>query len=123
MVGNELARQEIRRLLKHEGIQVVGESGSARQALGRIRALGPDVAVLDSQLVDGKGIQVCLQARETVPRLGCVVLVSYHPESTGPTTVDRCEFVLRDIRAHGLPAAGRRAAANSPRPQGNGGAG
>lgn len=109
-IGNGLAREEVRRLLEHEGMEVVGESASARRALARIRALGPDVTVLDSTIADSTGVQVCLQARETVPGLGCVVLASYPDEAAAAGAAD-CEPVLREIADHGLVEAVRRGAA------------
>jgi hypothetical protein len=50
-----------------------------------------------------------VQAREALPGLGCVVLTSYHHENPSSGYEDY-EFVLREIRAHGLPEAIRRAA-------------
>ncbi|MDQ0261923.1 response regulator [Sinomonas atrocyanea] len=118
LISNELARKEIRRLFQLEGMQVVGESTSARQALFRIRVLGPDVTVMDSRIADGRGIEVCLRARESVPGLGCVVLVSYPHEAEGPGA-RHCEFVLREVTDHGLVDAVRRAAAQKgPSPGG-----
>ena len=40
-------------------LEVVGEAGSVAQALARIPALQPDVAVLDIRLPDGNGIELC----------------------------------------------------------------
>ncbi|GEB64251.1 hypothetical protein SAT01_16990 [Sinomonas atrocyanea] len=88
------------------GNGLAGECSSARC----IRALGPDATVLDSGIADGKGVQVCLEARESVPGLGCVVLVSYPDEAAGHGAGD-CEFVLREVAGHGLVEAVRRAAA------------
>jgi DNA-binding NarL/FixJ family response regulator len=41
------AREKIRRLMEREGLQVVGEAGSRREALELFAALAPDVVVLD----------------------------------------------------------------------------
>lgn len=119
LVGHRPLRAEIRRMLEHEGMQLVGEGASAREALARIPAAGPDVAVLDARVADGTGIEVCRQAREALPGLGWVLLGSYHHERPASGAED-CEFVLRDIRAHGLPEAIRRAAAGRGRAPGTG---
>jgi DNA-binding NarL/FixJ family response regulator len=110
VIGNGLAREEVRALLEREGMEVVGECATAGHALARIRALGPDVTVLDSAIADGSGVRVCLQAREAVPGLGCVVLVSY-PDEAAAAGAGECEFVLREVTDHGLVEAVRRAAA------------
>lgn len=49
-------------------ITVVGESGSAAEAIRRIPALRPDVAVLDARLPDGSGIDVCREGARRRPR-------------------------------------------------------
>ena len=40
-------------------LEVVGEAGSVAQAMARIPALQPDVAVLDVRMPDGNGIELC----------------------------------------------------------------
>ena len=51
---HELLRRGLRELLEADStITVVGESGSAVEAMRRIPALRPDVAVLDCRLPDG----------------------------------------------------------------------
>ena len=42
---------------------VVGEAGTADEALARIPSTRPDVAVLDVQLPDGSGVEVCREIR------------------------------------------------------------
>jgi DNA-binding NarL/FixJ family response regulator len=57
---HEIVRRGLHDLLEAEGdIEIVGESGSAREATARIPALRPHVAVLDARLPDGSGIDVC----------------------------------------------------------------
>ena len=40
-------------------LEVIGEAGTAAQAMAQIPALRPDVAVLDVRLPDGNGIELC----------------------------------------------------------------
>jgi two-component system response regulator DevR len=58
-------------------ILVVGDSGSARQAAPRILALKPDVMVLDVQLQDGSGVEVCRAVRSGDPSIKGLLLTSY----------------------------------------------
>ena len=50
-------------------LEVVGEAGSVAQALARIPALRPDVAVLDVRLPDGNGIELCRDLLSRLPNL------------------------------------------------------
>lgn len=58
-------------------LTVVGEAGTVSNALARIPALRPDVAVLDVQLPDGNGIELCRELMSAVPELRCLMLTSY----------------------------------------------
>jgi len=41
-------------------------------ALARIAAAKPDVAILDVRLTDGSGAEVCREIRSTTPDVACV---------------------------------------------------
>ena len=75
---HEVVRRGLRDLLESEGdIEIVGESGSAKEAIARIPALRPDVAVLDGRLPDGSGIDVCREIRSVDPTIQALILTSY----------------------------------------------
>jgi DNA-binding NarL/FixJ family response regulator len=76
---HEIVRRGIGQLLETEDdITVVGEAGSVSQAMARIPALRPDVAILDVRLPDGDGVSVCRDIRSAVtPPPGCLMLTSY----------------------------------------------
>jgi PleD family two-component response regulator len=79
---HEIVRRGIAQLLEtQDDIRVVGEAGTAAQALARIPALRPDVAILDVRLPDGEGVSVCRDVRSAVaPPPACLML------SRSPTT-------------------------------------
>ena len=61
---HEVVRRGVRDLLESEDdFEVVGEAGSVEEALNRIRATSPDVAVLDVRLPDGSGVELCRELR------------------------------------------------------------
>ena len=61
---HEIVRRGLRELLEQESdLEVVGEAGTAEEALGRVPATHPDVAVLDVRLPDGDGVEVCREIR------------------------------------------------------------
>jgi len=58
-------------------LTVIGEAGTYAQALARIPALQPDVAVLDVRLPDGSGIELCRELRTKLDDLRCLMLTSF----------------------------------------------
>lgn len=75
---HELVRRGLIDLLRTApDIEVVGEAGNATDALHRIPAAAPDVALLDARLPDGNGIDVCREIRSKMPQVQCLILTSY----------------------------------------------
>lgn len=75
---HEMVRRGLRDLFdSHDDIEVVGESGSAKDAEARIPALRPDVALLDGRLPDGSGVEVCRAIRSVDPSINAIILTSY----------------------------------------------
>ena len=58
-------------------LEVVGEAGSVGEAMVKIPALRPDVAVFDVRLPDGNGIELCRDLLSDLPELRCLMLTSY----------------------------------------------
>ena len=75
---HEVVRRGVRDLLEAEDdIEVVGEAGTAEQALARIPPTRPHVAVLDVRLPDGDGVSVCREIRSEHPDIQCLMLTSF----------------------------------------------
>lgn len=75
---HEIVRRGVADLLAGDpGIRVVGEAKNAAEAVARIPALRPDVAILDVRLPDGDGVSVCREVRSLVPDLKVIMLTSY----------------------------------------------
>jgi two-component system, NarL family, response regulator DevR len=111
---HELIRRAIRELLEvAEGIEVVGDSGSARSATTRILALRPDVALLDVRLADGSGIAVCRFVRQRDPSIRALMLTTFDDTEMrlGAALAGASGFVIKDIRVADLVDAIRRVAA------------
>ena len=83
---------------------VVGEAGTAEQALARIPATRPDVAVLDARLPDGSGIDVCREIRATMPSTYCMILTSYDDQDAVLASVlaNASGYVLKEVRGNTL---------------------
>jgi two-component system response regulator DevR len=73
---HDIVRRGLRDLLTKRDISVVGDTGSAERAAERILQLRPDVMVLDVQLPDGSGVQVCRDVRSADPSIRALLLTS-----------------------------------------------
>ena len=107
---HELVRRGVRELLEGEGdIEVVGEASTAAEALARVPAVRPDVAVLDVRLPDGDGVTVCRDLRSQFPDLACLMLTSFSDDDAllGAVMAGAAGYVLKDIRGGDLVGAVR----------------
>ncbi|MGW6691345.1 response regulator [Streptomyces sp. NPDC054961] len=107
---HEVVRRGLRDLLDAEAdITVVGEAGTADQALARGPALRPDVAVLDVRLPDGDGITVCRELRSRLPDLACLMLTSFDDEDAllDAIMAGAAGYVLKQIKGTDLVSAVR----------------
>jgi len=94
-------------------IEVVGEAGTVAQALARIPACRPDVAVLDARLPDGSGIDVCREVRSRHPQVRCLVLTSYDDDEAlfEAVMAGASGYLLKQVRSSSLTEAIRAVAA------------
>ena len=94
-------------------IEVVGEAGTAADALARIPAAAPDVAVLDVRLPDGSGVEVCREIRSADERVKCLMLTSYADDEAlfDAIMAGAAGYVLKAIRGNELLSAVRDVAA------------
>ncbi|GAB1332668.1 response regulator [Streptomyces sennicomposti] len=107
---HEVVRRGVHDLLNDEAdIEVVGEAGTAEQALVRVPALRPDVAVLDVRLPDGDGVTVCRELRSRLPELACLMLTSFDDEEALLDSImaGASGYVLKQIQGSDLVSAVR----------------
>ena len=88
-------------------LEVVGEAGSVGEALVKIPALQPDVAVLDVRLPDGNGIELCRDLLSDLPDLRCLMLTSYTSDEAMLDAIlaGASGFVVKDIKGMALAQA------------------
>ena len=110
---HEVVRRGLKDLFdSEEGFEVVGESGSAKDAEARIPALRPDVAVLDGRLPDGSGVDVCRSIRSVDPSIRAIILTSYDDDEAlfAAIMAGAAGYVLKEIRGNDLVDGIRRVA-------------
>lgn len=111
---HEIVRQGIIALLQTQpDLQVVGEASTAAEALARVPAVRPDVAVLDVRLPDGDGVQVCRELRQLLPGLACLMLTSYADDEAlfDSVMAGAAGYVIKEVRGGELQRAIRTVAA------------
>ena len=111
---HEIVRTGLRTLLEAtDDLEVVGEAGTAAEALSRIPALRPDVAVLDVRLPDGSGVEVCRDIRAQLPTTACIMLTSYADDEAlfASIMAGSSGYVLKQVGGNSLVDDVRRVAA------------
>jgi len=110
---HEMVRRGIADLLAEEpGITVVGEAATAAEAVRRIPAAQPQVALLDARLPDGSGIDVCRDLRASAPAVRCLILTSYDDDDAifAAVMAGAAGYLLKEIRGTSLVDAIRQVA-------------
>jgi two-component system response regulator DevR len=107
---HEVVRRGVADLLEAEpDLTVVGEAATAAEALARVPAVRPDVAVLDVRLPDGDGVTVCRELRSLLPDLRCLMLTSFADDDAlfDAIMAGASGYVLKQIRGTDLVGAVR----------------
>jgi len=110
---HEIVRRGLAELIGLQSdLEVVGEAGTAEEALIRITASQPDVAVLDVRLPDGSGVEVCREIRSLFPNIHVLMLTSYSDDEAlfNAIMAGASGYVLKEIRGTDLINAIRQVA-------------
>ncbi|WP_020659923.1 response regulator [Amycolatopsis benzoatilytica] len=114
---HEVVRRGLRDLLETEpDLVVAGEAATAAEALVRVPAVNPDVAVLDVRLGqdgDRDGVEVCRELRARMPALACLMLTSFDDDEAlfDAIMAGAAGYVLKQVRGPDLVSAVRTVAA------------
>jgi len=111
---HEVVREGLRHLLEVEDdMEVVGEAGTAAEAVAGIGRTMPRVAVLDVRLPDGSGVEVCREIRSHYHDVACLMLTSFSDDEAlfDAIMAGASGYVLKEIRGSDLVNDIRRVAA------------
>jgi two-component system, NarL family, response regulator DevR len=111
---HELVRRGLTDLLTTTNdLIIVGEAATAAEALRRIPAAAPDVALLDARLPDGSGIDVCREIRSTHENVRCLILTSYDDDEAlfAAVMAGASGYLLKQIGGNNLIEGIRQVAA------------
>ncbi|MFS8100788.1 response regulator transcription factor [Lentzea alba] len=109
---HEVVRRGLREMLDdEEDISVVAEAGSVDEAVTRAQKTPPDVAVVDVQLPDGSGVDLCRSLRDLGIR--CLVLTAFDDEEAlvGAIMAGASGYLLKQVRGQDVVTAVREVAA------------
>jgi two-component system, NarL family, response regulator DevR len=78
---HQVVRLGVRALLEAEpDMAVIGEAGTAAEALRQVECLHPDITLMDIRLPDSSGVAACAQIRRLWPAVQVLMLTSYADE-------------------------------------------
>jgi DNA-binding NarL/FixJ family response regulator len=103
-----LSRQGLKTLLSQEpDLEIVGDVGVDREALKRVRAVAPDIALVDIPMRNGDGIEAVRTIKRRYPASRVIVLVTdASPDLLRQATeVGAAGFVLKNVSAAHLADA------------------
>jgi DNA-binding NarL/FixJ family response regulator len=111
---HDLIRKGLRHAFERDRtFEVVGEAGTASEAIRQAGALQPDVVIMDLRLGDGNtGMDATKTLRKSHPTIGIVVLTMYTGDDTlfGALEAGASAFVPKSAPAEEVVAAARHAA-------------
>lgn len=109
-----VVREGVRALLEHRpGMGIVGEAGSAGDALARLEALAPDVVVMDMKMPGMPAIEAIAEIRRRLPSCNVLVFTSYAEDSQvrDALAAGATGYLLKDTLGDDLVRAVREVAA------------
>jgi DNA-binding NarL/FixJ family response regulator len=75
---HEVVRVGVRALIERQpGMEVIGEAGTAREAVALVQQLVPDVVLLDVRLPGSSGLDACRQIKALRPDTRVIILTSF----------------------------------------------
>jgi DNA-binding NarL/FixJ family response regulator len=109
-------RDAVARDLAESGFEVVATAGDGEQAVRRARAAGPDVLVLDLNLPEKPGVQVCRELVGADPALRVLVLSASgeHADVLEAVKSGATGYLVKSASTAELLDAVRRTAAGDP---------
>ena len=110
LVGDDhdIVRKGLAMLIsRQDDLTVVGEAGTAAEAVQRAAELSPDVVVLDIRLPDGSGIEACREIRDHNSDINVLMLTSYSDEEAAMASImaGASGYLLKEIRSQEIVEA------------------
>jgi len=98
---HEIVREGLRTFLgREEDLAIVGEAGTAAEALELVQHLHPRLVLLDLQLPDTSGMDICRKLLSVVPKPRILVLTGHSEDATVIAALQSGAhgYILKDVR-------------------------
>ncbi len=105
---HEVVRLGLKALLEdYPEFSIVGEAGTAAEAIAMAEATSPDVIIMDIRLPDGSGVDACRAIRSATPEIKVLMLTSYADEEAIMASIlaGASGYILKQIRGQTLVEA------------------
>ena len=99
---HDIVRQGLNALLsRYDDMVVIGEAGTANEAIEQAVRLHPDIVILDIRLPDGSGIEVCREILSQNSEIRILILTSYSDEEAlfGSIMSGASGYLLKEIKS------------------------
>jgi len=109
---HEVVRTGLKALLDaQDDITVVGEAGTAKDAVRRVGYDAPDLVVMDVRLPDGSGVDACRTIRTRWPDVSVLILTSFADQEALMSAIlaGASGYVLKRVDTDGIVESVRRA--------------
>lgn len=111
---HEVVRLGLKSLLEHHPqFEIVGEAGTAKEAVDQVSRLQPDVVLMDIRLPGASGIEACEEIIHRFPETRVIMLTSYAEDEMlfSAIRAGASGYVLKQIGGeeliHAIEAVGR----------------
>ena len=102
VADHDIVRQGLNALLsRYDDMVVIGEAGTANEAIEQAVLLLPDIVILDIRLPDGSGIEVCREILSQNSEIRILILTSYSDEEAlfGSIMSGASGYLLKEIKS------------------------
>ncbi len=102
---HEVVRLGLKSLLeRHPQFEVVGEAGSAREAMEQVAALKPEIVLMDIRLPGTSGIEACEEIVNKYPGTKVIMLTSYAEDEMlfSAIRAGASGYILKQIESEAL---------------------
>jgi NarL family two-component system response regulator LiaR len=101
---HDLFRTGLRNLLEDQGVQVIAEAATGREALRQVRELAPEVVLMDLNMPDMGGVEATREIARIAPLTRVVVLTISDRDGDILEAIiaGACGYLLKDSSIHDL---------------------